>query len=163
MKCARCSYELHEGELVCPRCGFVDDGRSTAVLSRTSRQRLREEGASITGTNPAVGDKVNLMIRGLRKQLMLNEINNLIVGRTDPGTGGYPDIDLTAYGAEQRGVSRQHLKMNFADGQLTIMDLQSAYGTYLNGVKLEPNEPRVVNDGDEIMLGQLAMRVNFTK
>lgn len=160
MRCIRCSYELAEGELICPRCGFVavEDTRSTAVLHISNRRKPREENEE---QDAPLTEKVVLLIRGLRKQLLLNEINNLIVGRADPARGGIPDIDLTAFGAEQRGVSRQHLKMHYAEGQLTITDLGSANGTRLNGEKLQANQGYPVKDGDEILLGQLAVRVNF--
>jgi pSer/pThr/pTyr-binding forkhead associated (FHA) protein len=41
------------------------------------------------------------------------------------------------------------------------MDLDSTNGTYLNGVWMYPNQPRVLRDGDELMLGSLVLRFKF--
>jgi pSer/pThr/pTyr-binding forkhead associated (FHA) protein len=41
------------------------------------------------------------------------------------------------------------------------MDLESTNGTYLNGVWMYPNQPRLLRDEDELMLGSLVLHVKF--
>ncbi|RMG88346.1 MAG: FHA domain-containing protein, partial [Chloroflexi bacterium] len=47
------------------------------------------------------------------------------------------------------------------DGSLHIKDLGAKNGTFLNGQKLVPEQPRVLRDGDEIRLGRLILEVHF--
>jgi hypothetical protein len=70
-------------------------------------------------------------------------------------------INLTKYRAYELGVSRCHALLEVTDGGVQLSDLGSSNGTYLNRARLEPNQPAVLNDGDEICLGQMAMRVYF--
>ncbi len=81
----------------------------------------------------------------------------IIIGREDPISGVYPEIDLTPYGGESGGVSRQHARLNHADGQWTITDLNSTNYTRVDGNKIEPNTPVPVQDGSRVQLGRVAM------
>lgn len=161
MRCIRCATELQEGELICPRCGYVSvEDRSGTVSLTINRQAPKRSKKQETTDNP-IGEGIVLHIRGLQKRLSAAELHDLVVGRADPINGIYPDLDLAPYGAEQRGVSRQHARLNYADGELTITDLNSANGTQINGEKLNPNQPRPLKDGDELILGQLAVGIRF--
>jgi hypothetical protein len=68
------------------------------------------------------------------------------------------EIDLTPYGAMDRGVSRHHALLHLADDHLYLTDLQSTNGTYVAGQRLEPDTPTVVHKGDEVLLGRLSYR-----
>ncbi len=83
------------------------------------------------------------------------------LGRRDPGTGGAPDIDLTAYAGYRKGVSRNHAMMRLKDKTLEIYDLGSSNGTLVNGIRLSAHQPHALRDGDEITLGKMAIRVLF--
>lgn len=52
-------------------------------------------------------------------------------------------------------ISRYHFTLTHEDGQVYVTDLDSANGTYLDGVKLPTNERRLLLDGDEILIGNL--------
>jgi predicted component of type VI protein secretion system len=87
----------------------------------------------------------------------------LVIGRRTDNSPMIPDIDLTEHHAEQRGVSRLHVTLRY-DAQhnnLTVMDMGSANGTFLNGQRLHPNEVRTLRSGDELRLGKLVMSVTF--
>ncbi len=49
-------------------------------------------------------------------------------------------------------ISRAHCKICRRDGQYTITDLQSANGTYVNRVRIQPGRPHPVKNGDMIRL-----------
>jgi pSer/pThr/pTyr-binding forkhead associated (FHA) protein len=57
------------------------------------------------------------------------------------------------------GVSRQHAAIRYTDSTFTIEDLKSSNGTWVNENRLEPNQPRVLRNGDVIRLGQLIIFV----
>jgi hypothetical protein len=56
-------------------------------------------------------------------------------------------------------VSRRHAKLALSNGSLTIEDLKSAYGTKVNGQALEPFAPAIVNSGDSVVIGAVALEV----
>ncbi|QPC81179.1 FHA domain-containing protein [Phototrophicus methaneseepsis] len=95
------------------------------------------------------------------KSLMLRPKGQLIFGRADESTNTFPDVDLAPYGAISKGVSRQHAVLEVNEDTIIIMDLGSSNGTFLNGQRLLPNQPRVVRDGDEVRLGRLVTHIHF--
>jgi hypothetical protein len=52
-------------------------------------------------------------------------------------------------------ISRYHLTLTHDDGQVTITDLESANGTFVEGERLKNNEPRPLFGGEEILIGEL--------
>jgi pSer/pThr/pTyr-binding forkhead associated (FHA) protein len=89
---------------------------------------------------------------------LAKEVN---IGRLDPLSNSFPDIDLTNYGALKKGVSRRHVKIVRRGNQVLIEDLGSINGTLLNREKLTPYFPQALNSGDELQLGKLTLRVSF--
>ena len=55
--------------------------------------------------------------------------------------------------------SGRHADLTFADGKFTLTDVGSTNGTLVNGVKLEIDAPREVQEGDEITLGRTVFRL----
>lgn len=80
-------------------------------------------------------------------------------GRAYPDSNSNPDVDLTPFQAERKGVSRQHMALVRVDNTLKVEDLGSTNGTFLNGIQLYPRQPRLVRTGDIICLGQLILTV----
>lgn len=70
-------------------------------------------------------------------------------------------VDLSRFNAIEYGVSRIHMTLHHRDGRFFVEDLDSVNGTYLNGDPLRPNELVVLNNADEIRLGQLRMYIYF--
>ena len=58
-------------------------------------------------------------------------------------------------------IGRIHCRINRHDGQYTITDLQSANGTYVNRVRLKPNQPCSIKNGDIIRLANSDFQVNI--
>jgi hypothetical protein len=85
--------------------------------------------------------------------------DQIVIGRESPNNDEKPDLDLTPYNAAKLGVSRRHVLITKEDNMLKVVDLGSTNGTYLNGVPLRPNQPRVLRTGDKLSLGQLVLTV----
>jgi hypothetical protein len=85
----------------------------------------------------------------------------MVVGRSDQYTA--PDIDLAEFGAAGLGVSRNHMSITYdsRSATLAVTDMNTVNGTFINGVKLLPQEVRVLRHGDELRLGQLVMTAHF--
>jgi pSer/pThr/pTyr-binding forkhead associated (FHA) protein len=80
-----------------------------------------------------------------------------LIGRNDAAENFLPQLDLGAWGGRDLGVSRRHAEFQIINGVLHICDLASINGTFVNGVKLAPNEPFPVTNGDKIECGNLRM------
>jgi hypothetical protein len=92
------------------------------------------------------------------------EIQQITLGRKDPDTGESPEVDLSVANAIDLGVSRRHASIVRKDtASLVIVDKGSPNGTYLNGTRLIPNQPRILRDGDELRLGRLVLHVFFER
>jgi molybdenum cofactor synthesis domain-containing protein len=83
------------------------------------------------------------------------------IGRLDRASGSFPEVDLTSYGGLEKGVSRRHAEIIRRGNEVSIKDLGSINGTFLNRNKLIPFLPQVLKSGDELRLGRLTLRVSF--
>jgi hypothetical protein len=66
-------------------------------------------------------------------------------------------IDLSAWGAAELGVSRQHMLLRATPAALQAIDVGSTNGVYQNGVRITLGIPCNLADGDIILLGNLAL------
>jgi hypothetical protein len=146
----------------------IESVTDTAVLPDDSpalRRALREHSDTPdTGNGTAsLGEKreVILLVRGMAERLVMQENVVYRLGRFELGARGETDIDLTPYGAMDRGVSRMHAQLELKDNKLYITDLNSTNGTYLNASRIEPFQAMVLHKGDDVILGRLAVQVLF--
>lgn len=54
-------------------------------------------------------------------------------------------------------LSRYHASLTYKVGEVYLTDLESVNGTFVDGVKLEPNTPYVIYGGEEISIGDVRM------
>ena len=87
----------------------------------------------------------------------LPSIDTIVIGRRDPASGSYPDIDLSIEGPNGASVSRRHAQITVEAKQLYIEDLNSTNFTQLNGKKLQPGQKYPLKNGDEIRLGSVLL------
>ncbi|MCA0458590.1 MAG: FHA domain-containing protein [Chloroflexi bacterium] len=100
--------------------------------------------------------------KGFTHQLTLCVEDSLILGRKSEGmTSADFVVDLNVFEAYMQGVSKQHAIIEFSDRVLTIRDLGSKNGTYLNMQALPANSHRILRDNDIIHLGNLELHVHF--
>lgn len=163
--CPYCATENREGVLFCEECGHPFGGNQEALLGTT--QLAQEEQAGFQG-RVAWGTahfnqdgRLLIRIRDYADAIILEPRKEWLLGRADEGADDGPQLDLGPYGAAEQGVSRRHAAIRRGEDTLTLIDLHSTNGTYLNGQRLLPNQPRVLRDGDEIRLGRLVFHLFF--
>jgi pSer/pThr/pTyr-binding forkhead associated (FHA) protein len=61
------------------------------------------------------------------------------------------------------GVSRRHARILKQGGMVVVEDMGSINGTFINGKRLDPYLPEVLNDGDILQLGKLKIEVKIRK
>lgn len=104
---------------------------------------------------------VDLAGQGKRYEFEVARIDRLVIGRVDPDTGERPDIDLSAYGAYENGVSRRHAAVLRWYNGLFLADEGSPNGTYLNEQRLLPHLPYMLKFGDKIRIGRLILEIKL--
>lgn len=83
------------------------------------------------------------------------------LGRLDPASDVFPEIDLTNDNGLEKGVSRRHARILKREGTVVVEDLGSINGTFINGKRLAPYLPEVLHDGDQLQLGKLLVEVQL--
>ena len=79
------------------------------------------------------------------------------IGRKDPVTGIYPDVDLTPVDT-QRSVSRRHAKIYRRGAKFFLAEeIGTMNSTFLNGGRLETGVPAELRSGDELRFGVVVM------
>jgi hypothetical protein len=79
------------------------------------------------------------------------------IGRTDDKP---VDIDLEDQEAQDRiWASRQHAVITFEDGKLTIEDLNSLNGTFVNRNRVHPGQLKELTVNDVVQIGTVHLKV----
>jgi hypothetical protein len=105
--------------------------------------------------------EITLVVRGMSETVDFRSQQSVTLGRYDHKSTHRPDVDLSRFGAAERGVSREHARLELHNGDLFIVDLGSTNGSFVRGERMVPNEPYKVRHGEELILGRLAIQVMF--
>jgi pSer/pThr/pTyr-binding forkhead associated (FHA) protein len=124
-----------------------DDTGGAAAMPDTS-------GAPMAG--PGAG-MARLVVISTGAELSLPEQEEITVGREDPSSGIFPDVDLTPYGGEDGGVSRRHARLMHIGGDYFVEDLQSTNYTKLDGQRLPAHVRERLEDGARLDFGRVAV------
>ncbi len=111
----------------------------------------------------AVLSNFSLMVLNSGRTLECPDLENVIIGRSDAMTGDKPDIDLTPDNAIELGVSRRHACITFRDSHPYLTDLGSTNRTFLNRQQMMRGQPYEIQDGDEVRLGNVILKVMFNR
>lgn len=164
IRCPYCQHEMMEGALFCEECGLSLWEDSQGEVPTRKLEEDSNEFSVKSGWGTATFQERNqviIHIRDAAEPVTVYPGAEFIIGRHDSASGITPDLDLTAYGALEKGVSRLHAALRRGEDVLSIVDLDSANGTYLNGQRLAAHQPRLLRDGDEIRLGKLVLHIYF--
>ena len=133
----------------------------TAIVPASQLRRMtqsddeQDEKAIVRDTS-----SVRLVVRGMSEVIKFKD-NKAVMGRSDHKKAMRPEVDLTHFGAVERGVSRQHARLEIKDQKLLLTDLDSVNGTQLAGNVLRAFSPVRVRSGDDVVLGRLAFKILF--
>ncbi len=157
--CVVCQTVNPGDALTCCKCGalLTTDGATRRFVVGESQPEKRNR---FTGT--AIGGeqgKITLITDA--GELTFAILDEVTIGRIHPTKDEVPDIDLTPYGAADKGVSRLHIKIIRKDMMFYVTDLGSTNGTDLNGQRLLPHSVRMLRSGDDLKLGQFRVKLRF--
>jgi pSer/pThr/pTyr-binding forkhead associated (FHA) protein len=83
------------------------------------------------------------------------------IGRKDPVTGIYPDVDLSPVDP-QRSVVRRHAKIYRRGSKFFLgEEIGTMNATLLNGARLETGVPAEIHPGDELCFGVVVVHFDL--
>jgi hypothetical protein len=138
--CGGCGKKIASDDVYCPHCGTPQPGAS---------------GGRVTAQLVVVGTSDMPTPFRIEK-------DSVLIGRQDPHTRIFPEVDLTMHDPETK-VSRKHARIIRQGEHFFIEDLSSVNGTIVHSVeggsiKLNPNIPRVLSSGDVLRLGETTLK-----
>ncbi len=142
MKCKECQMENIEGALFCEECG--------AKL---------EEKPELLETAGETGGAQLVLASSDGSRLEIPTKDEVMIGREDPISEVFPDVDLTSLGGMEKGVSRKHAVIHRSGADYTVEDMGSTNGTYINKKRIQPHAPQTIKPGDEVRFGKLSLSV----
>ncbi|MEO1288339.1 MAG: FHA domain-containing protein [Chloroflexota bacterium] len=157
--CPSCGKSNSISDAMCYACGTLltsENGVPTAILSYESI--VQEDDAHYAESDTLLFKIENHQPIELRPQ---HDLKRLLIGRTDKDSP--IDVNLDAFGASTKGVSRIHAAVSYDDVSetLSLFDMGSTNGTYINGQLLHANERRTIRHGDELQFGTLKIQVAY--
>jgi len=180
IRCSECGHENMDGLEYCDACGAklptaTAPEAAPAPTPSVEEPPIAEGAAEASAAAPvpvsvpetpapvavALQNAKLTIIRGgtVGKVFPLQPGDNL-VGRWDPDSGAFPEVDLETDDPEAR-ISRKHALIRVSDA-VTIEDIGSLNGTFVNrGRRLEPGSPATLKDGDEIIIGKTFFKVSL--
>ena len=142
--CGFCGGRIAADDVFCAHCG--------------ARQPLAGVGTSSSLLH-TVRPTAKLVVAGtteLDASFILQKDSNLL-GRTDPHSNIFPEIDLSRFDPETK-VSRRHARIWLEGETFLVEDLGSVNGTVINdSVRLAPRQPRVLDSGDKLRVGETTL------
>jgi pSer/pThr/pTyr-binding forkhead associated (FHA) protein len=119
-----------------------------------SSEHLAQQGSGPLGVRLHIGESGREVVALLTKAVHL--------GRLEPASDIFPEIDLSEDGGSGKGVSRRHARILKREGTVMIEDLGSINGTFVNGRRLAPYQAEALHDGDQLQLGKLLIEIEFS-
>jgi pSer/pThr/pTyr-binding forkhead associated (FHA) protein len=167
--CPKCNYANSHGALFCHNCYTllldtirVNPSGVLAMRSTTPGRVMTDiQVQRQTEANQLPSYAVSLYLVSAKIPLTTPVVvlltKPIIIGRTESEEQMY--IDLSRYGAAERGVSRQHLILRRVEPSVMAEDMGSSNGTWLNDVLLQPYRPAEVESGSVLRLGKFSIEV----
>jgi serine/threonine protein kinase len=141
--CGFCGGRIAADDVYCAHCG--------------ARQPLIGAGSSAALRTARATAKLVVSTTELDTSFFELQKESNLVGRSDPHSNIFPEVDLSRFDPETK-VSRRHARIWRQGETFLIEDLNSVNGTVINdAVRLAPHQPRVLESGDKLRLGETTL------
>ena len=121
-----------------------------------------EPGSASRRSQTAPRRGFRMMVLNSGRVVDLPDQENVIIGRSDASSGDAPDVDLNPDNGMELGVSRRHACITFRDAQAYLTDLGSTNKTFLNRQAMMRGQPYEIQDGDEVRLGNVIVKIMYS-
>ena len=147
--CGFCGQRIIATDLFCAFCG--------------SKQPIAQHGvhSEIYSRNAPTAKLIVDSTSELQAPVFSLEKNDNLLGRRDPMSNIFPEIDLSRFDPQTK-ISRRHARIWSDAGTFLIEDLGSSNGTILvpgmnESVRLEPHQPHPLSNGDRLRVGDTTL------
>ena len=173
--CAQCGTPITPGATFCDNCGAPvavaapqpsvyqppiqqPPAYQPPVQQPPVYQQPQQSPAYQQPALPMYGAAPHFIVQATNAQIMLPPgKTEYIVGREDPVSNIFPEVDLTPHGGDEGGVSRRHARLFQQGGQWFLEDYQSTNFTHVNNQRVQPGSPVPVPNGAEIRFGRVKL------
>jgi eukaryotic-like serine/threonine-protein kinase len=150
--CGHCGEKIGAEDVYCAHCGNRQPSADAAGNNTGATAEPRITAQLVVVSTSDIVKSVSFPINK----------ESVLIGRTDPHTGIFPEIDLTMHDPETK-VSRRHARIYRQGEQFLIEDLGSVNGTIVNSlsggsIRLNVKSPRVLSPEDELRLGGTVLK-----
>lgn len=147
--CGFCGQKIVATDMFCAFCGAKQPLAQHGVHSEIYSRSAMTARLMVIGTNELDTPAFTL------------EKDESLVGRRDPMSNIFPEIDLSKFDPQTK-ISRRHAKIWRDGNSYLVEDLGSSNGTVLLPVvndtkRLPPHQPHVLANGDKIRLGDTTL------
>lgn len=147
--CGFCGQRIVATDMFCAFCG--------------AKQPIGQQGVHAE-IYPRTGVTAKLIIDGtseLDTPVFSLEKNENLLGRRDPQSNIFPEVDLSKFDPQTK-ISRRHARIWREGGGFMVEDLGSSNGTILvaglsDSVRLQPRQPHPLTSGDRLRLGDTTL------
>ncbi len=147
--CGFCGRQIVATDVFCAFCG---------AQQPIAQQSLSQPAASV---QPLVA-KLTIVASGeLEASSFRLEKSENLLGRRDPMSNIFPEVDLSKYDPQTK-ISRRHARIWRDGNNFLVEDLGSSNGTTLmpptrDPIRLLPRQPHTLTNGDKIRIGDTIM------
>lgn len=148
--CGFCGQRIVATDLFCAFCGAKQPLAQHGVHSEIYSRAAPTARLVIEGTNELSSPAYSL------------QKDENLVGRRDPMSNIFPEVDLSKYDPQTK-ISRRHARI-WRDGvNFLVEDLGSSNGTILtsrvqDAIRLSPHTPHMLANGDKIKVGDTTLQ-----
>ena len=148
--CGFCGQRIVATDLFCAFCG--------------AKQPIAQQGVHSEIYTRSGAPTAKLIIEGTSElatpTFSLQKDENL-VGRRDPMSNIFPEVDLSKYDPQTK-ISRRHARIWREGANFLVEDLGSSNGTVvastaLDSFRLVPHKPHVLSSGDKLRVGDTTL------
>lgn len=147
--CGFCGQRIVATDMFCAFCG--------------AKQPIGQQGVHAE-IYPRTGVTAKLIVDGtseLEAPVFSLEKNENLLGRRDPQSNIFPEVDLSKFDPQTK-ISRRHARIWREGGGFMVEDLGSSNGTVLvagfsDSVRLAPRQPHPLASGDRLRLGDTTL------
>lgn len=163
VKAAPSSRAFSEQAVFCGFCGKQIVATDVFCAFCGAQQPIAQQGVS----HPSIAVQpltAKLVIQGTGElepsSFRLEKSDNLL-GRRDPMSNIFPEVDLSKYDPQTK-ISRRHARIWREGNSFLVEDLGSSNGTTLlpsssDSIRLLPHQPHTLTNGDKIKLGDTTL------
>ncbi len=147
--CGFCGQKIVATDMFCAFCGAKQPMARQGVHSEEYISKSSTAKLLILGTSELEAPAFQI------------EKDDNLLGRRDPMSNIFPEVDLSKYDPQTK-ISRRHARIRRSGDSFLVEDLGSSNGTLVisahkQNIRLAPHKPYALTDGDKLKLGDTTL------